>query len=82
LTTKQAAGYLCVHPLTLRRWHAEGRVQAHKISGNLKPTYRWRVADLDALMEVTRTQNVIADEAHPLHPEHRQRGLRSAVVAA
>jgi excisionase family DNA binding protein len=50
LTTKEAASYLHVHPLTLRRWASEGRLPAHRLSGVLKPTYRWRTEDLDRML--------------------------------
>lgn len=47
-STSEAAGYLRVHPDTLRRWVKNGQCEAFKTPGGW---YRFRRSDLDALTQ-------------------------------
>jgi len=46
---QQAAEYLGIHPVTLRRWISEKRVSCVRIAGS---TVRFRQEDLEAMMSV------------------------------
>lgn len=48
LSTNEAAGYLHVHPDTLRRWVKNGNCGHFKTPGGW---YRFRLSDLDALTD-------------------------------
>jgi excisionase family DNA binding protein len=48
LTTEEAAAYLSVHPVTLRRWVTEGKVPAHRMIGSRG--LRFHTRELDEAM--------------------------------
>lgn len=49
LTIEQAAAYLHVHSITLRRWMAGGRLRGYKLGPEANSPLRFKRADLDAL---------------------------------
>ncbi len=49
LNYQQAAEYLGIHPVTLRRWVSEKRVCCVRIAGS---TVRFRFGDLEAMMSI------------------------------
>jgi excisionase family DNA binding protein len=51
LTTGDVADRLGVTPYTVRRWVADGRLPAVKLPGGGRTQWRFRAADLDALLE-------------------------------
>jgi len=50
LTTSEAAAYLRVRPRTLLQWVRQGKLRAHVLSGTKRRTWRFRQADLDAVL--------------------------------
>jgi len=48
-TSEQAAEYLGVHPVTLRRWVSQKRVSCVRIAGYL---VRFRIEDLESIFTV------------------------------
>lgn len=56
LTYQEAAEFLGIHQVTLRRWVSEKRVPCVRIAGS---TIRFRFADLESMMSV---QEVINDK--------------------
>jgi excisionase family DNA binding protein len=50
LTAAEAALYLRVAHRTVLEWAKTGRIPAHRLSGTLRVTYRFRAAELDAML--------------------------------
>jgi excisionase family DNA binding protein len=50
LTAREAALYLRVAHRTVLEWAKTGRIPAHRLSGTLRVTYRFRAAELDAML--------------------------------
>jgi len=50
LTASEAARYLRVAHRTVLEWAKTGRIPAHRLSGTLRVTYRFRAAELDAML--------------------------------
>ena len=50
LTAREAAQYLKVKPSTLLLWARQGKVKGHVLSGSHRVTWRFRIADLDAIL--------------------------------
>jgi excisionase family DNA binding protein len=50
LTAREAAQYLRVAHRTVLEWAKTGRIPAHRLSGTLRVTYRFRAAELDAML--------------------------------
>jgi excisionase family DNA binding protein len=50
LTAREAALYLRVAHRTVLEWAKTGRIPAHRLSGSLRVTYRFRAVDLDAML--------------------------------
>jgi excisionase family DNA binding protein len=50
LTASEAAQYLGITTRTLQRWSREGLIIAHRLSGTIRATWRYRIEDLDARM--------------------------------
>lgn len=50
LTAKEAAQYLKIEPRTLLLWARQGKVKGHMLSGSHRITWRFRAADLDAIL--------------------------------
>jgi excisionase family DNA binding protein len=47
LTAREAAAYLKVAHRTILEWAKSGRIPAHRLSGTLRCTWRFRAAELD-----------------------------------
>lgn len=60
LTTKEAASYLRVHPVTLHLWQKSGKIPAERAGRRL----RFRKADLDAWLR--RDQPVAPQTSQPV----------------
>jgi excisionase family DNA binding protein len=52
LTADEAAQYLKVEPRTLLLWTRQGKVKGHRLSGTKRHVWRYRYADLDAMLAV------------------------------
>jgi excisionase family DNA binding protein len=50
LTAREAALYLKVAHRTILDWAKSGRIPAHRLSGTLRYTWRFRAAELDGAM--------------------------------
>ena len=50
LTASEAAGYLRVKPRTLLMWVRQGKVKGFALSGAKRHVWRFRRADLDAIL--------------------------------
>jgi len=50
LTASEAAAYLRVEPRTLLLWARQGKVLGFKLSGTSRHVWRFRHADLDAIL--------------------------------
>jgi excisionase family DNA binding protein len=50
MNAREAAQYLRVAHRTVLQWAKEGRIPAHRLSGTLRVTYRFRAAELDDAM--------------------------------
>jgi excisionase family DNA binding protein len=50
MTAREAAAYLKVAPRTLVRWARNGLIPAHRLSGMTRVTWRFRRAELDAML--------------------------------
>ena len=50
LTAAEAAAYLRVAHRTVLEWAKTGRIPAHRLSGTLRVTYRFRAVELDAML--------------------------------
>jgi excisionase family DNA binding protein len=50
MTSSEAALYLRVAPRTLVRWARAGKIPAHRLSGTARCTWRFRRAELDAML--------------------------------
>jgi excisionase family DNA binding protein len=50
LTAREAAVYLKVAHRTILEWAKSGRIPAHRLSGTLRCTWRFRASELDAAM--------------------------------
>ena len=50
LTSTEAAAHLKVAPRTLVRWARNGLIPAHRLSGLSRVTWRFRRAELDAML--------------------------------
>jgi excisionase family DNA binding protein len=50
LTAKDAAAYLSIEPRTLLSWARQGKVRGHVLSGTQRHVWRFRIADLDAML--------------------------------
>ncbi len=50
LTAREAAAYLKVAHRTVLEWAKTGRIPSHRLSGTLRVTYRFRAAELDAML--------------------------------
>jgi len=50
LTASEAATYLRVKVRTLLLWAREGKVRAYALSGTKRHVWRFRAADLDAML--------------------------------
>ena len=50
LTSAEAAAYLKVAHRTVLEWAKTGRIPAHRLSGSLRVTYRFRAVELDAML--------------------------------
>jgi excisionase family DNA binding protein len=50
LNAREAAAYLRVAHRTVLEWAKTGRIPAHRLSGTLHVTYRFRAAELDAML--------------------------------
>jgi excisionase family DNA binding protein len=50
LTVQEAAHYLKVKPRTLLLWVRQGKVKAFALSGTKRRVWRFRQADLDAVL--------------------------------
>jgi excisionase family DNA binding protein len=50
MNAREAAHYLRVAHRTVLQWAKEGRIPAHRLSGTLRVTYRFRAAELDGAM--------------------------------
>lgn len=49
LNYQQAANYIGIHPVTLRRWVSERRVPCVRVAGS---TVRFRVEDIESMLNV------------------------------
>ena len=47
LTAREAAAYLKVAHRTILEWAKSGRIPAHRLSGTLRCTWRFRATELD-----------------------------------
>ncbi len=47
LTAREAAAYLKVAHRTILEWAKSGRIPAHRLSGTLRCTWRFRAVELD-----------------------------------
>ena len=50
LNAKEAALYLRVAHRTVLEWAKSGKIPAHRLSGTLRCTYRFKAVELDAMM--------------------------------
>ncbi len=50
LTAAEAAAYLKVAHRTVLEWAKDGKIPAHRLSGTLRVTYRFRAVELDAML--------------------------------
>jgi excisionase family DNA binding protein len=50
MNAREAALYLRVAHRTVLEWAKTGRIPAHRLSGTLRVTYRFRAAELDAML--------------------------------
>ena len=50
LTAAEAAQYLKVKARTLALWARQGKVKGYALSGNTRRVWRFRAADLDAML--------------------------------
>jgi excisionase family DNA binding protein len=50
LTAREAAAYLKVAHRTVLEWAKTGRIPAHRLSGTVRVTWRFRAAELDDAM--------------------------------
>jgi excisionase family DNA binding protein len=50
LTAREAAAYLKVAHRTVLEWAKTGRIPAHRLSGIVRVTWRFRTAELDGAM--------------------------------
>jgi excisionase family DNA binding protein len=50
LTAAEAAAYLKVAHRTVLQWAKEGRIPAHRLSGTVRVTWRFRADELDGAM--------------------------------
>ena len=50
LTAAEAASYLSVKVRTLLLWARQGKVKAYSLSGTQRRVWRFRAADLDAML--------------------------------
>jgi excisionase family DNA binding protein len=50
MTAREAAAYLRVSHRTLVRWARNGLIPAHRLSGLSRVTWRFRRAELDAML--------------------------------
>jgi excisionase family DNA binding protein len=50
MTASEAAAYLRVKPRTLLQWVRQGKLLAHALSGTERRRWRFRQADLDAVL--------------------------------
>jgi excisionase family DNA binding protein len=50
LTASEAAEHLKVAHRTLVRWARNGKIPAHRLSGTVRCTYRFRQSELDAML--------------------------------
>ena len=50
LTAREAAAYLKVAHRTILEWAKSGRIPAHRLSGTLRCTWRFRADELDGAM--------------------------------
>jgi excisionase family DNA binding protein len=52
LTPEEAAQYLNIKRRTLLLWTRQGKVKGHRLSGTRRHVWRYRYADLDAMLAV------------------------------
>jgi excisionase family DNA binding protein len=50
MNAREAALYLRVAHRTVLEWAKTGRIPAHRLSGTLRVTYRFRATELDAML--------------------------------
>ncbi|MBZ5689202.1 MAG: helix-turn-helix domain-containing protein [Acidobacteriia bacterium] len=50
LTSTEAAAYLRIEPRTILAWARQGKVRAYTLSGTERHVWRFRAADLDAML--------------------------------
>lgn len=67
LTTKQASEYLQVHPKTIYRYVRMGKLVQHQPGGKGRP--RFRIEDLDKLLEEAGAERASSDEGPAIAPE-------------
>jgi excisionase family DNA binding protein len=68
LTAKEAAKYLKVKPRTLLLWVRQGKVKAFALSGTKRRVWRFRQADLDAVLLESA---VLLSESPSVRPAER-----------
>jgi excisionase family DNA binding protein len=68
LTAKEAARYLKVKPRTLLLWVRQGKVRAFALSGIKRHVWRFRQADLDAVLQES---NVLPCSTPSVRPAER-----------
>lgn len=52
MTVDEAARYLKIKSRTLLAWARQGKVRGYVLSGTQRVTWRFRIVDLDATMEL------------------------------
>jgi excisionase family DNA binding protein len=63
LTAKEAATYLKVRARTLLLWARQGKVPAHKLSGNQRCVWRFSRPELDAVLLTSSADSAVKEAA-------------------